>query len=148
MKRLLVILIALGMATTSIAQTKVRTPKRVPVRTVIVAAPVYPSYGLGLGYGARWGSPFYRPYYDPFYDPFYRQRHAQRETLPSELQLHLDEISNEYDHRIAKTKDELKGKERRQAIRELRFQKEDALIKAKKSFVQRKQQEQKKEIES
>ncbi|WP_207496939.1 hypothetical protein [Aridibaculum aurantiacum] len=139
MKYLIVTVLAFGLAASAEAQNKVRSTAPSRAR-VVVAAPVVPAWGMGMGMGFGWGparwSPFYSPFYDPFYDPYYRGRMVQS-RVPSELQLKLDEIVNEYDYRISSTRNDnsLSGKERRQKIRELRYQKEGALIDAKRNYL-------------
>lgn len=139
MKPVLVILLMLGLATSVDAQTKVRGGT--PIRTrVILAAPIVPAWSFGFGLGAGRFSPFYSSFYSPFNDPFndpYYRRPVGQSLVPDELQVTLDEIENDYDYQIARTRDDekLKGKERRQKLRELKYDREAALIKARKSFI-------------
>ena len=132
----MVIMVVLGLTVSAGAQTKVRG--NMPVRSrIIIAAPVYPSMGMGFGFGFgnRWGSPFYDPF-QPFNDPFYRNRMGARQVMPSELQLQMDEINNEYKYRIATTREDksISGKERRQKIRELKYEQESAILDVRRDF--------------
>ena len=150
MKQILMVLLAFSLAVSVDAQTKIRGGS-VPSKTrVIIAAPMYQPFGYGFGYGPRF-SPFYNRFYDPFYDPFYRgsfdafNRTRVIEREPTELQLKTEEIENEYSFRISKVRDDksISGKERRQKIRELRYEQEAALINARRSFIQREKTENK-----
>ncbi len=137
MKHILIIILAIGLAAGAGAQTKVRGGNA-PVRTrVIVAAPVVPAWGFGYGFGARF-SPFYDPFYSPFHDPYLRHRPVQS-RVPAELQLNLDEIENEYNFRLSSTKSDrsITGKERRQKMRELKYEREAALIDARRNYLNR-----------
>lgn len=73
-------------------------------------------------------SPFY-PYYG-FYDPFYMYPpgYAYRER-PSKLTLKVEDIKSDYADKISSARHdpELKGKERRQKIRELKHERDDEI---------------------
>ncbi len=148
MKKIAVFVMVFSLAIGANAQTKVRGG-RIPVRTqVIVATPVYP-FAYGYGFGSRF-SPFYssfnRPFYDPFYDPFVNRRAV--ETMPSELQLKLDEIENDYSFKIDTVKDQFSGKEKRQKMRELKYERDGALIDAKRSYLNEQNKKKKDDIAS
>ena len=147
MKHLLLILLAFTLAASADAQTKIRGG-RVSSARVIVAAPFYQNFGYG--YGFRF-SPFFNRLYDPFYDPFYRgsydafNRTRVVDREPSELQLNLDEIDNEYSFKISNVRDDnsFSGKERRKKIRELKYEQESALLNARRSFIRKEKTENK-----
>jgi hypothetical protein len=134
MKQLMVMMLALGVAMTAGAQGKIRTGRISPVSPrpkVIVVAPSF-----GYGYGYRY-SPFYNPYtsfYSPFNDPFYRGRVVER--VPSDLQLQVEDIDNDFSYQISTVRHDktLEGKDRRQKIRDLKHQKENAIINAKRAY--------------
>lgn len=102
---------------------------------VIVVRPVYHSYGFYRPYGFGY-SPFYSPYYayNPFYSPFGYQRYQ------SKLDLQIEQINNDYHHEIADVRHDktLSKAERRQKIRDLRHEKANSIIDAKKDYYQSK----------
>ena len=149
MKHLLLVLLAFTLAASADAQTKIRGG-RIPSARVIVAAPFYQNFGFGYGFGSGF-SPFFNRLYDPFYDPFYRgsydafNRTRVVDREPSELQLNLDEIDNEYSFKILNVREDnsFSGKERRKKIRELKYEQESALINARRSFIRKEKTENK-----
>ena len=119
--------------------TKVRS-------NVVVVAPVYrvnPYMGMGfgrMGY-SRFGYGFgYSPFYDPFYNPYQRVQEQ-----PTELDLAIEDIKEEYEYKIDVVKDDksLEKSERKQKVRDLKHQREDAIIEAKKLYYQKKDQNKK-----
>lgn len=139
MKKLLVILCLLGVTMGALAQPKIGTGFRgnvgfgdrghagvhyVRPRVTVIApyAPVYPYYGYGFGMG-----------YSPFYDPFYNRR---VEARPSQLDLEIADIKNDYDYQISTVKHDksLSKDERKQKVRDLKHQKDDEIIQAKKHY--------------
>lgn len=150
MKALLVILFSVGLTLGVTAQPKIGGGFRggvssgsgghyVRPRVTVIApiAPMYPhyGYGLGLGYGYR---------YSPFYDPFYSQRFESR---PTELDLQIEDIKNDYDYQISSVKHDksLAKDERKQKVRDLKHQRDDEIIDAKKNYYKAK--DDKKEVE-
>ena len=156
MKKLLVILFSLGLTLGSTAQPKIGGGFRggtvrggvygggvqyVRPRVTVIApyAPISPYYGYGLGYGSRFGYR-YSPFYDPFFDP---RNDVRRESTPSQLELQIEDIDNEYDYKISSVKDDksLAKDERKQKIRELKHEKDQEIIEAKKSYYKAKDEE-------
>lgn len=143
MKQIIILVFAFSLTVSANAQKGIRSG-RAPVRTqVVVAAPIYPSWGFGYGFGARFSpffSPFNAPFYDPFYDPYNRGRISR---VPAELQLRLDEIENDYNFKVSSARNEksVAGKERRQKIRELKYEREAALIDARRNFLKKNNEE-------
>lgn len=138
MKRLLTMILVLGIALSAGAQGKIRGGNFHPRPRVIVVAP---SYGYSpFGYRA---SPFYNPYnsfyYSPFNDPYYRTRTV--ETTPSELQLDIDRIESDYAYQISQARDnkDMSGKDRRAKVRELKHLREMAVIDAKRNYYKKAQ---------
>lgn len=147
MKKMWVLVIVIGIGSAAAAQPKINRDgvRNLQPRTKVVrVVPSYPirimpvrpyyglGYGLGLGYGMR--SSFYSPFYgNSFYEP------RRVEYTPSELQLELDDIENEFSYQISSARKDksVSGKERREKIRELRHRKEDAIIEAKKAYLKR-----------
>lgn len=153
MKKLLVVLLAVGLGVAANAQPKINpafrggslggrinsdggskgnvenVKPRVTVVTPVV--PVYPYYGYAYGYGY---SPYYSPFYSPFYDPFYSPRFNQ--SRPSQLDLQIEDINNEYDFKIKTVKKDksLSKDERKQQVRDLKHQREYEIIEAKKQY--------------
>ena len=138
MKKLLIILLSLGLVSGVSAQKigsrgqhigKINKIERRPVKPhVTVIAPVYPyAYGRGMGYGFG-----YR--YSPFYDPFYSPRVVHER--PTQLDLQIEDIKNEYDYRIDTAKDDksLTKDQRKQLVRDLKHEREDKIIEAKKIY--------------
>jgi hypothetical protein len=134
MKRWMVCMLALGLTLGATAQT-IKTPRGYyPRARVIRVAPVvrYPFYGgaMGLGFGYGYG---YNPY--GFYSPFWNSPRVI-ETVPSQLSLQLEDINNDFQYQIKNVRKDktLAKEERKQKIRDLKHQREDAIIEAKKSF--------------
>jgi len=127
MKKALVILLSLSLALGASAQGKVyRGGARYVRPRVTVITPIYPSYSYGYGYR-------FSPFYSPYYDPFAFQRY---EATPSKLDLHIEDIQNDYQYQISTVRHDksLSGPERRQRIRDLKHQREDAIIQAKENY--------------
>lgn len=156
MKKLLVVLLALGAGIASNAQPKINQSFRgsfgggvysggsykgsvgyVRPRVTVIApiAPVYPYYSYGPAFGY---SPLYSPFYSPFSDPFYSRRYE--EARPSQLDLQIEDIKNDYSYQIdnAKHDESLSKDERKQKVRDLKHQREDEIIEAKKRYYQQK----------
>ena len=83
--------------------------------------PLIPYYGLGYG-------PFYP------YPSYYGYAHR-----PTKLDLTIEDIKNDYQNRIwsARHDDSLTGKARRQKVHELKHERDQAIIDAKKSYYKR-----------
>ncbi|HEX8334355.1 MAG TPA: hypothetical protein VF622_17160 [Segetibacter sp.] len=130
---LVLMLISLGLGAAAQPKINKDAVKNLQPRTTVVRVlpvyPVSPYYGFNYGYGFR--SPFYRPFYN---SGFYQPRVI--EYTPTELQLQIDDVENEFDYKISSIRRDksIPGKERRQKIRDLRHQREDAIIEAKKSY--------------
>jgi len=130
MKNVWLVLVAVVLGFSASAQPKIT---RGAVRnlkspaTVVRVVPVYPPFYYGYN---RLRSPFYRPFYNSFYEPRVVQ------YTPSELQLQLDDIENEYDFKISTVRRDrsVSGKERRAKIRELKHLEKNAVIDAKKDY--------------
>jgi hypothetical protein len=118
MKKLLIVLLSLTMAFTVSAQRHFHS------HVVVVGgyAPYYP-YGYGFGFG--YGYPYY-PYYG------YPSR-------PTKLDLQIEDIKNDYQDRIwgAKHDNSLSPKERRQEVRQLKHDRDQAIIDAKRNYYKR-----------
>ena len=123
MKSLLILLVSVGLAMSASAQKVIRGGHYHRPGRVIVA----PSFGFG------YYSPFNR-YYSPWYYPYgYDYSYRQK---PSRLELELQDIRTDYADRIKSVRlnKEVPGKERRQTIRELKTERDKALIQAQKDY--------------
>ena len=125
MKKLMMILLAAGMVSVASAQhVHVGGGYGGGYRTTVV---------VGGGYGAGWGYGFYPglafglgyPYWNyPYGYPYGR--------VPSKLQMQVSDIKADYADRIASVKADntLSRKEKRQQIRDLKHQRDDAVANA------------------
>ncbi len=141
MKKLLIILFSIGLTFGASAQPKIsggfkggsiRGGGGVYVRprvTVVAPYAFAPAYGY-FGYGGFYRSPFY----DPFYDPFYRNQRFQ--SRPSQLDLQIEDIKEDFQYQIDTVKDDksLTKDERKQRVRDLKHQREDAISEARKNY--------------
>lgn len=131
MKKLLIVLFAVGLAMGASAQ-KVRGGGvyHRPPRVIVT-----PSIGFGFGYGYGPVSPFYGPYYNPFYYPPYAYGPAYRQR-PSRLDREIQDIKSDYADRIESLRlnRDIPGKERRQKIRALKTERDQTILQAKKNY--------------
>jgi hypothetical protein len=141
MKKLLVIMFSLVLALSAEAQPKIGGAFRggkinpgvgggihyVRPRVTVVApyASIYPYSGFGLGYGLAYG-------YSPFYDPFYHRY----DSRPTQLDLQIEDIKDEYKYKISSVKKDksLTKDERKQKVRDLKHEREQEIIDAKKIY--------------
>jgi hypothetical protein len=123
MKKLLIVLVSIGLAFGASAQKGFHGGGFRPRPHVIV--------GIGGGFGYyRPYSPFYSPYgYYPYGSPFYSSK-------PSRLQLDIEDIKLDYADRIksVRMQDGMRGKEKRQRIKELKYERDRAILDAKKNY--------------
>lgn len=133
MKKFLIVLLTIGLVSGAMAQPKIGGGFRdggtryIRPGVTVISPYAYnrPYYGLGYGYGYR---------YSPFYDPFYR--YSRPLARPSQLDLQIEDIKNEYSYQISSVKHDknLAKDERKQKVRDLRHLREDAIIEAKKQY--------------
>jgi len=152
MNKILIIILALGvtigassqpkLGRTVRQQTTVRGGGRTNTKsnvTVVVPSYGYNPYYGGLGYrnNFSYGLGFR---YSPFYDPYYQ--YDRIEDRPTQLDLAIEDIKEEFDYKIDSAKDDknMSKDERKQKIRDLKHQREDAIIEAKKSYYQKREQ--------
>jgi hypothetical protein len=119
MKRLLIIMISVALAGSVSAQHFSHGGVAYSPR-VVVAGGYYPYYGYGFGF-----SPFY-PYY-PYGYGYNR---------PSKMDMQIQDIKNDYKDKIwsAKHDSSLAKKDRRQKIRELKHERDNAINDLKKNY--------------
>ena len=126
MKKLMVIVVALGLAMGASAQ---RFGHGFGGGHAYIAPRV--SVGVGLGYSPFYYSPFgYYPYgygYNNVYGRSYR---------PSKLDMKIQDIKNDYEDKIysAKHDTSLTRKERRQTVHQLRSQRDQAINDLKRNY--------------
>ncbi|WP_018615630.1 hypothetical protein [Segetibacter koreensis] len=137
MKKILIALLSIGLTLGASAQPKIGGGFRgggsiggggvhyVRPRVTVIAPYTYVSPYYGLGY--RFG-------YSPFYDPFYR--YPRYDERPSQLDLQIEDIKNDFSYQISTVKHDksLAKDERKQKVRDLKHQREDAIIEAKKNY--------------
>jgi hypothetical protein len=130
MKTVAMIICALGLTltvSTASAQKVIRAvPRYHPhPRTHVV---------VGVGMGA-WG-----PYYPYYYSPFYAYPPAYGYyARPSKLDLEIQDIRNDYQDRIwsARHDDSLTRKQKRQKVHELKHERDQEILNAKKDYYKR-----------
>ena len=120
MKRLLIILLSLGLVVSASAQ-HVHGGAYYRPRVIV---------GVGAGFG-----PMFYPYgfYSPFYPygPYYNGYHR-----PSKLDMKIEDIRNDYKDRIWSVKHDktITRKERRQKVREMKHERDQAIYDAKHNY--------------
>ena len=132
MKKLMVVMMALGLALGASAQRGHGGGHVVVVRPRVVVgvgaySPFYsPFYGFGFGY------PFY-PYGYP-YDYGYRHE--------SKLDMQINDIRSDYSHQIKEVRHDksVPRPERKAKIRELKYQREKEITQAKRDYYERRRQ--------
>jgi hypothetical protein len=124
MKKIMVIVVALGLAMGASAQ---RFGHGFGGGHVYIAPP---RVSVGIGY-----SPFY---YSPFgYYPYgYNNSYYGRSYRPSKLDLTIQDIKNDYQDKICSAKHDtnLTRKQRRQEVHRLRSDRDQAIIDAKRNY--------------
>lgn len=110
-----------------------------PRTTVVVGThvPVYHHYYRLTYYRPWYYHGWYRPffYYDPFFAGYYAPPYGNY-YRPSNLDTEIADIKHNYDEKIESSRHDksLTGKERRQEIRELKQEREDAIADAEKNY--------------
>jgi len=130
MKTLMIIICALGLTLSASAQRVVHAAPR-----VVHVAP-RPRVAVGFGFGAYPFYPWsmYNPYYA--YPPGYGYGYYHR---PSRLDLQIQDIQNDYKDRIwsARHDESLTRHERKVKVHELKHDRDDAILQAKKDYYKR-----------
>lgn len=122
------ILLTVGLALGASAQKVVGRGHHVVVRPRV-------SVGLGWGY-----SPFYSPYYGGLYSPWYYPPYGYNYGYrPSRLDRQVADIKADYADRIksVRVQDDMTGKEKRQTIRQLKQDRDQAVLQAQKDYYHR-----------
>ncbi|MBN8836069.1 MAG: hypothetical protein J0I09_02325 [Sphingobacteriia bacterium] len=126
MKKLSIVMLLLSFVITASAQRKFYGGGYYRPRTVVVQS-YYPSYGYGLGWGLGWGLG-YGYYGYPYYaNPIIR---------PSKLDNEIATINHDYDQKIASARMDksLTRKQRRQEVRQLKSERNNAIDEARKNY--------------
>jgi|SRR6478735_1471962 len=130
MKKLFLILLSMALIYGASAQKIIAgghyyTRPRVSV-SVGTYAPFYPYYGFGYspfayGYGFGYGYPYYG-YHQPY--------------RPSKLDLQVEDIKKDYQDKIWSVKNDksLSGKEKRKEVRNLKQERDQAVLDARKNY--------------
>lgn len=122
MKGLTMMLIALALTTGAVAQKVVRGGGHVVRVKPVVVATVAPYYGWGMAYHPYWGYLYYNSFY----------MHAR----PTKLDLQIADIRNDYQQRISSARSDksLSKSERKKIIRDLKYERDNEIIEAKRSY--------------
>jgi len=130
MKTIAIIICALGLTMSASAQKVIRVaphPHYYPRTRVAVGV------GLGYGYNPYWGySPFYGYGY-PYPPAYYGY------NRPTKLDLEIQDIRNDYKDKIwsARHDTSIPRKERRQKVHELKHERDQAIVDAKRTYYKR-----------
>jgi len=134
MKKLVVILVALGLAFGASAQNSKRSgPRSTGTSRKVVVVRSYPPFSPYFGYGRPFGySPFYG--YSPFgygFDNGYRYQNR-----PSKLDLEVEDIKNDYQDKIWSVRhdESLSRKQKRKQVQELKHSRDKVIIETKKNY--------------
>jgi hypothetical protein len=128
MKTVLIAICALGLTLSASAQKVVR-----------VAPHPRTHVSVGVGFGAGYG---YYPYAPYWYNPWYAYPPGPgyyRSARPSKLDLEIQDINNDYKDKIwsARHDESLSRKQRRQAVHDLKHQRDNEILQAKKDYYKR-----------
>lgn len=132
MKKLLIVLLSLAVTTGALAQWGYHhryygyAPRARVSIGIGAYIPVYPYYGYGPLYA-------YPPYYGSGYGYGYNYR-------PTELDLQIRDIRNDYQHQIWLVKHDksLSRRERKKQVRELEHDRDKEIIQAQKDYYEKK----------
>ena len=125
MKKLLIILlIVTGVSLSASAQHRYYVRNSYPRSHVVVSVgrPIYPYHSYG--------------YYDPFYHPYYSYGYYGYYSRPSQLDLKIEDIRNDYQDKIwsAKNDNSLSRAERKRIVHRLRYERDQAINQAKRNY--------------
>jgi hypothetical protein len=128
MKTALIVICALGLTLSASAQKVVR-----------VAPHPRTHVSVGVGFGGGYG---YYPYSPYWYNPWYAYPPGPgyyRSSRPTKLDLEIQDINNDYKDKIwsARHDESLSRKQRRQAVHDLKHQRDNEILQAKKDYYKR-----------
>ncbi|GAC1451725.1 MAG: hypothetical protein NVSMB7_14360 [Chitinophagaceae bacterium] len=132
MKKLMVIVVALGLAMGASAQRFGHGGGREFGGGHVYIAPPRVAIGIG-GY-----SPFYSPfgYYPYAYPPYEYNNEYNNYARPSKLQMQVEDIKSDYNDKIwsARHDDSITRKEKRKVIHQLKNERDKAIYDAKRNY--------------
>ena len=146
MKKLIGLLLATGLTLGSFAQSKVirgnietrpnynRGGNKTTTVVVVPRTGYYRPYGYGYGYGYRG---YISPYgYMPYGYGYGMMPQADYQYRPTGLDLAVEQIRSDFSHEISSVRHDksLAKSERKQKIRDLKHEREDAIISAKQKY--------------
>lgn len=122
MKKLLIIVISIGLAMGASAQR--------------FHGGGYVHSGPRIIVGGGFYSPYYSPFYGPFYSPFYPYGYYGYGYRPSKLDMQIQDIKNDYNDRIWSVKHDqtLTHKERRKQVHQLKQERDRDINDAKLNY--------------
>jgi hypothetical protein len=128
MKTALIAICALGLTLSASAQKVVR-----------VAPHPRTHVSVGVGFGGGYG---YYPYSPYWYNPWYAYPPGPgyyRSSRPTKLDLEIEDINNDYKDKIwsARHDESLSRKQRRQAVHDLKHQRDNEILQTKKDYYKR-----------
>lgn len=125
MKKLIVVLFALGLTTGVFAQKIIRGGGVRVISRPVIAVGAYSPFYYSYGYNPFWGSPFGYPY---GYNNFNHR--------PTKLDLQIADIRNDYQQKISSAKGDksVPKSERRQIVRDLKHERDQQIIEAKRNY--------------
>jgi hypothetical protein len=128
MKMVLIAICALGLTLSASAQKVVR-----------VAPHPRTHVSVGVGFGGGYG---YYPYSPYWYNPWYAYPPGPgyyRSSRPTKLDLEIQDINNDYKDKIwsARHDESLSRKQRRQTVHDLKHQRDNDILQAKKDYYKR-----------
>jgi hypothetical protein len=134
MKKLLVILFSVGLALGASAQRGGGHYYHGGGGGYVYRPHVSVGFGLGYGFGYPFGYPYYGFGY-PFGYPYPPYYYGQG-PMPSRLGLQIEDIKNDYKAQIKDTRADksVPRKERKEKIRQLKHDRDQAIIKARKDY--------------
>ncbi len=129
MKKLVFLVVSVGLAFGAAAQGSVKPPVKHPRPSKqVVVVRSYPMFSPYFGMGRSYFG--YPPFGYGYYDRYNYQ------SRPTRLDLQIQDIQNEYRDRIASVRhdDDLSRKERRQKVRELKNDREKSITEARRNY--------------
>jgi hypothetical protein len=125
----LIIICALGLTFHASAQKVIRATPRYYPRSHV-------SVGVGFGTWAPYSPYYYNPWYA--YPPGYGYGYGYRQR-PTKLDMEIEDIQLDYKDRIwsARHDESLSRKERRQKVHELKHERDNEILQAKKDYYKR-----------
>jgi len=127
MKKLIVVLFTMGLATGVFAQKIIRGGGVRVISRPVIAVGAYSPFYYGGFYSPFWGYPYGSPYYHNMYN------------RPTKLDLQIEDIKNDYKQKISSARSDksVSKSERRQIVRDLKHDRDQEIIEAKRNYYKR-----------